>query len=75
VACSLFKYKLEEATHWVGRTGKLYPVKDYVGHGKGGVDQWGFKDLPKDEYPFTIIYKTESLFLCCKLCNCEGRKI
>lgn len=49
------------ATHYVGKTGKEYPKHEYSPHGKGGVYR-GFKDLPKDDYPYTIKYRVEPLF-------------
>jgi hypothetical protein len=54
--CNLYKHKKETATHWVGCTGNEYSKEEYINHGKGGVYR-GFKDLPKDEYPYTIKYK------------------
>lgn len=71
MACGLYKYKTEIATHYVGRTGKEYPKDEYCNHGKGGTYQ-GFKDLPKDEYPYTIKYLTKPKFKCCELCRCES---
>lgn len=37
------------------KTGKEYSYKDYCNHGKGG-EYKGWLDLPKDEYPYTIIF-------------------
>lgn len=34
-------------------TGNRYSKNEYLNHGKGGVYR-GFKDLPKDEYPYMI---------------------
>ncbi len=43
-------------THWVSlKTGNKYPYKEYCNHGKGGIYR-GYKDLPKDEYPYTLTY-------------------
>jgi len=42
-------------THYVGVTGKLYPMDEYVNHGWGGIKR-GFKDLPSDEYPYGVVY-------------------
>lgn len=36
-------------------TGNTYDYEAYSNHGQGG--NWrGYQDLPKDEYPYTIIY-------------------
>lgn len=69
VNCCLHKHKKEIATHYVGKTGNKYSKQEYLNHGKGGVYK-GFKDLPENEYPYTIKYSTEYLFKCCKLCLC-----
>jgi hypothetical protein len=38
------------------KTGNLFPHDEYSNHGCGGMKgKW--KDLPKDEYPYTIIYE------------------
>jgi hypothetical protein len=71
--CSLYKYNKETATHYIGCTGNEYPKDEYCNHGKGGIYR-GFKDLPEDEYPYTIKYKVELLFECCKLCSCDGKE-
>lgn len=42
--------------YYVGKTGNKYPVKEYINHGFGGIYR-NFKDLPKDEYPYTIEYE------------------
>jgi hypothetical protein len=72
MACGLYKYKTEIATHYVGCTGNEYPKEEYTNHGHGGVYR-GFKDLPKDEYPYTIKYLVKPRFKCCELCKCEGK--
>ena len=71
--CGLYKYKKETATHWVGCTGIEYPKEEYINHGEGGIKR-GFKDLPKDEYPYTVKYKVELKFKCCELCSCGGKE-
>lgn len=38
------------------KTGNKYPCKEYINHGWGG-EKNGFKDLPKDEYPYVIEYE------------------
>lgn len=68
--CNLKKYKTEIPTHYVGITGNEYSFDDYSNHGLGGIKNEK-QDLPLDEYPFTIKYKTEFMFECCKNCNCE----
>jgi hypothetical protein len=41
---------------WVSlKTGNMYSYKEYINHGYSGIKH-GFKDLPKDEYPFTLKY-------------------
>ena len=47
--------------NYVGNTGNKYPIATYINHGKGGIYK-GFKDLPKDEYPYTIEYVYEYNF-------------
>jgi hypothetical protein len=70
MTCGLYKHKKKIATHYVGCTGNEYSIDEYCNHGKKGIYR-GFKDLPKDEYPYTIKYKTEPLFECCKTCSCN----
>ncbi len=69
--CTLYKYVKVTATHWVGKTGNEYPKDDFINL---GTKPMGLKkDLPLDEYPYTVKYKTEQMFRCCDLCNCEGK--
>lgn len=68
--CGLYKHQREISTHWVGCTGEEYSVVEYTNHGWGGIKK-GFKDLPKNEYPYTIKYKIELVFKCCELCSCD----
>jgi hypothetical protein len=72
MTCGLSKHIKETETHWVGNDGSLYPINDYINHGYGGEFR-GFKDLPKDNYPYTIKYTTEFYYLCCKLCKCDNK--
>lgn len=37
-------------------TGNKYPYYEYANHGKT-MEYRGFKDLPADEYPYTIEYE------------------
>lgn len=37
-------------------TGSEYSFNDYINHGHGGFKS-GFKDLPLNEYPYSIIIK------------------
>lgn len=37
-------------------TGNEYDYHTYTNHGHGGVYR-GYNDLPKEEYPYTIIYE------------------
>lgn len=39
-------------------TGNLYSKKEYLNHGYGGI-KYEFKDLPKDEYPYSEIELTQ----------------
>lgn len=40
-------------------TGKTYDYEMYSNHGQGG--NWrGYQDLPKEEYPYTVIYDENS---------------
>jgi Asp-tRNA(Asn)/Glu-tRNA(Gln) amidotransferase B subunit len=36
------------------KTGNKYPKDEFINHGWGGIKN-GFKDLPLDEYPYTIV--------------------
>lgn len=36
-------------------TSNKYDYKDYINHGYGGIKH-GYIDLPKDEYPYLLIY-------------------
>ncbi len=58
------KYKTTPLSWKSLKTGNVFPFYDYSNHGKGGLHS-GFiagegtitrMDLPKDEYPYTIIY-------------------
>lgn len=68
--CNLKNHKTETPTHYVGITGKEYPFLEFANHGWSGIKNEK-KDLPVDEYPFTIKYKTELMFNFCENCNCE----
>jgi hypothetical protein len=77
--CNLKKYKTEMPTHYVGKTGNEYPIEDYNNHGWEGIKTISVqniglvskKDLPNNEYPYYIKYKTKYMFKCCEVCNCE----
>lgn len=57
MAKSLFYEPPFKATHYKSlKTGNLYPKEDYANHG-WGVPKHGFKDLPADEYPYTLVYQ------------------
>lgn len=73
MACELYKYRKEEATHYVGCTGNEYPIKEYCNFGIGK-NKDGKKDLPLNEYPYTIKYKIELIWTCCKLCSCDNKE-
>lgn len=45
------------------KTGNAFPYYEYSNHGYGGIKD-GRKDLPKDEYPYTIVYNSDGA-----LCN------
>lgn len=72
--CGLYQFTTETPTHWVGRTGNEYPKNDYANHGEGGIKH-GKKDLPHDEYPYTIKYHVQQMFKVCETCTCEGKKL
>jgi hypothetical protein len=74
MTCELYKYKREIATHYVGKGGNEYLIRDYNNWGRGKTEM-GKIDLPLDEYPYTIKYKTELVWLCCKLCSCDVGEI
>lgn len=42
-------------------TGNEFVYLDYANHGYGGIKE-AKKDLPKDEYPYTIVYEEEKDF-------------
>jgi len=46
---------INKPINWIGKSGKKYPYNEYNNHGYGGIKQ-GFKDLPKDDYPYTLEY-------------------
>lgn len=48
--------KTEPKSYKSDITEKEYPYDEYRNHGYGGV-KLGFKDLPHDEYPYSIIYE------------------
>lgn len=70
--CKLYNEVIETPTHYVGCTGNEYPKNEYTNHGYGG-EKYGFKDLPIDEYPYTIKYHVERKYNWCNHCNCEGK--
>ena len=55
----------KQATHYKGKSGKLYPKKDYSNI---EIDRVGVKALPKDDYPYTIKY--DDVWRCNK---CDNR--
>lgn len=40
-------------------TGNTFRYEDYANHGWGGIKR-GRMDLPKDEYPYTILYNEKA---------------
>lgn len=70
--CNLSNDKIEIATHWVGKTGNEYPINEYMNWGGGKIEK-GKKDLPMDEYPYKIKYKTDYRWLFCRLCKCSKK--
>ncbi len=50
--------------------GKEYPFEDYKNHGREEFVR-GFKDLPKEGYPYTVKYETDLVWACCKICDCK----
>ena len=73
MTCSLYKFTKETPTHYIGSTGKEYPINDYMNWGNGETKQ-AKKDLPMDEYPYTYKYKTELKWKCCQICSCKNKK-
>jgi hypothetical protein len=77
--CNLKNYKTEIPTHYVGTKGNEYPIEEYNNHGWGGIKTLNVQnvglvsknDLPHDEYPYSIKYRTEYMFKCCEVCNCD----
>lgn len=62
--CGLLKYKKITILNYIGRTGKKYPFTSYE-------DRERYARIANEDFPFTIEYGEEPLFLCCKLCNCN----
>ena len=73
MACVFSKYIIETKTHYVGKTGNEYPYDEYMNWGTGEENR-GYKDHPLDEYPYTIKYKKEYKWKCCRECNCEDKE-
>lgn len=49
----------ERPKYWKSiKSGELFLYKDYCNHGCGGIKH-GMKDLPKEGYPYTIIYENQ----------------
>lgn len=48
--------KTKSKTYKSDISGKEYPYNEYSNHGYGGT-KIGFKDLPYDEYPYSVIYE------------------
>lgn len=48
---------MEKSTHWKSlATGNIFDKEEYTNHGFGSDVIWkNKKDLPKDEYPYTLI--------------------
>lgn len=40
------------------KTGNLFSYHEFVNHGKGSIYR-GLMDLPKGEYPYTLVYEEE----------------
>lgn len=70
MACGLYHLEERVATHWVSRLGNKFLLIEYSNHGYGGIHH-GTKDLPKDEYPYTIQFEVKKKFKCCELCKCK----
>lgn len=68
--CTFAKYKVETCTHYIGVSGTLYDKEEYANHGFGGIYK-GFKDLPKDDYPYTKKYDYDYEWEMCKVCDCK----
>ncbi len=71
--CQLYREVKITKTHYVGKSGTEYSVKDYTNHGWGGYKH-GFQDLPYDDYPYSIKYHSEYSFKICQECNCTHKK-
>jgi hypothetical protein len=69
--CGFDKDITEIRTHYIGKTGKEYPINEYQNWGTGKT-YLGKKDLPLDEYPYSFKYDYEFQWLFCK--NCPRRK-
>lgn len=68
--CQFYKYTKEVATHYVGKSGKEYPIDKYANWG-GGVAIYSKEDLPREDYPYTYKYDVKYEWQCCNKCNCE----
>lgn len=69
----LFHEIIETPTHYVGCTSNEYPILDYKNHGWGSYKR-GIKDLPHDEYPYTIKYSVRKRYAFCTECTCNNKK-
>jgi hypothetical protein len=65
--CGFDKEIKETRTHYVGKTGKEYPISEYQNWGTGKT-RLNKKDLPLDEYPYSFKYDYEFQWLLCKNC-------
>ena len=70
--CSLIRHKKSTPTHYVGVDGSEYPVDKWYNWG-GGTVKSGKMNLPTEGYPYTIKYKVEPLYMCCRICDCMSK--
>lgn len=72
--CGFDKDITEIATHYTGKTGKEYPIDEYQNWGTGET-YLNKKDLPLDEYPYSIKYHYDFVWAFCrKGALCEKKK-
>ncbi len=72
--CRVYRDLLESPSFYVGNTGIEYSYEEYLNHGYGGLYRYR-KDLPHDEYPFSVKYecKIKSIHDCGEI-DCEYKR-
>lgn len=64
MVCGLCSYKEETPIYYIGNSGNKYDVNKFCNYGTGE-RKYEKDDLPLNEYPYSIEYKTEFKFNIC----------